>query len=132
MSTHDGDVNRTLAENQAVIESFLSYVDSMGFNDGPFCAFTRIPAKPGRAEEIVSELRKFEAKVRVEPDTLIYALFRDNIDENQIYIYQMYTNVGAFKRHMRTPSYYASINPIVNATDGVAEYRCGSPQFVKR
>jgi quinol monooxygenase YgiN len=123
---------RTTVQLTEQIEGYLSYMDTLGFRPGPIGVFARIKAKSGRAAEIVAEIRKFEAIVRAEKSTLFYGLFCDAADKDLVHVYQFYADREALNRHFRDPGYPPSMNAIMNASDGLPEYRFGQPEFFHR
>lgn len=132
MASHPGDVVRSVKQLTEQIEGYLSYMDSLGFRPGPIGVFARIKAKPGRAIEIISEIRKFESIVRRETNTLFYGLFLDAVDRHLIHVYQLYADRSALNQHFRDPGYLTSMNAIMNASDGPPEYHFGQPDFFVR
>jgi len=133
VSAHKKDVFRTNEEKQAQIEGYLAQMKSLGLGPGPIGVFARVTAKPGRRNEILRELGKFEAIVRDERLTLFYGVFVDAVDPNLTHVYQLYSDWDALCTHMRDPRYLDSLDQIVNASaTGSPEYHFGQPQYFFR
>lgn len=59
-------------------------------------------AKPDRGDELVAAVEDMFETVLNEPDTLVYALHRDNDDPDVVWMYELYATSEGLEEHGRS------------------------------
>jgi quinol monooxygenase YgiN len=58
-----------------------------------------LTAKDGRRDELLAALEPVRAFAQTEPGTLVYAAHTSERDPNKVWMYEVYTDVEAFRAH---------------------------------
>ena len=66
---------------------------------GKVAVYARIPAQPGRREELVSALQAAIDNADTEAGTLLYILHTDDKDPDAVFMYELYTDQDALTAH---------------------------------
>jgi (4S)-4-hydroxy-5-phosphonooxypentane-2,3-dione isomerase len=59
----------------------------------------KIPAQPGKRDQLVEALRGAFPHVEGEPGTRFYILHEDSSDEDAVWFYELYADESAFEAH---------------------------------
>jgi quinol monooxygenase YgiN len=73
----------------------------------------KIPAAPGKRDQLRDALQGLLDNAAGEPDTLFYILHEDKGDENVLWMYELYTDQAALDAHMKTEGFKTAAGPIV-------------------
>jgi quinol monooxygenase YgiN len=84
----------------------------------------RIPAAPGKREELLDALQAMVDQAATEPGTEIYVFHKDLDDENVVWTYELYSDQAARDAHGASPA-MAAIGPKIGALLG------GAPQLIR-
>jgi quinol monooxygenase YgiN len=68
-------------------------------SDQPVAVLARIPALPGRRDELVAALEAAIANARTEDETRYYILHTNDADPEAVLFYELYENEAAFVAH---------------------------------
>jgi quinol monooxygenase YgiN len=66
---------------------------------GKVAVLAKIPAQPGKRDELVAALQAAIDNANTEADTLLYILHTDPKDPDVVYFYELYTNQDALTAH---------------------------------
>ena len=66
---------------------------------GKVAVLAKIPAQPGKRDELVKALQAAIDNANTEADTLLYILHVDDKDPDTVYFYELYTNQDALELH---------------------------------
>jgi len=66
---------------------------------GKVAVLAKIPAQPGKRDELVKALEAAIDNANTEAGTLLYILHTDPKDENTVYFYELYTDQDALTAH---------------------------------
>ena len=70
----------------------------MNHHGGKVAVLAKIPAQPGKRDELVKALEAAIDNANTEAGTLLYILHTDPKDENTVYFYELYTDQDALDR----------------------------------
>ena len=68
-------------------------------SSGKVAVLARIPAQPGKRDELVAALQAAIDNANTEDGTLLYILHTDPSNENDVLFYELYSNQEAFTAH---------------------------------
>ena len=66
---------------------------------GKVAVLAKIPAQPGKRDELVAALHAFIDNANTEAGTLLYILHTDPKDADTVYFYELYTDQEALTAH---------------------------------
>ena len=66
---------------------------------GKVAVLAKIPALPGKRDELVTALQAAIDNANTEADTLLYILHTDPKDPDSVYFYELYTDQDALTAH---------------------------------
>jgi quinol monooxygenase YgiN len=66
---------------------------------GKVAVLAKIPAQPGKRDELVEALGAAIDNANTEAGTLLYILHTDEKDPDSVYFYELYTDQDAFTAH---------------------------------
>ncbi|HEU4842305.1 MAG TPA: putative quinol monooxygenase [Ilumatobacteraceae bacterium] len=66
---------------------------------GKVAVLAKIPAQPGKRDELVAALHAFIDNANTEAGTLLYILHTDAKDPDSVYFYELYTDQDALTAH---------------------------------
>ena len=66
---------------------------------GPVAVLARIPAQPGRRDELIEKLGQAIENAKGEAGTTLYILHTDEKDPDTVYFYELYTDQEALTAH---------------------------------
>ena len=66
---------------------------------GKVAVIARIPAQPGKRDELVKAMEAGIENAKTEDGTLTYILHTDGNDPDAVIFYELYTDADAFKAH---------------------------------
>ena len=65
----------------------------------PVAGFARIPAQPGRRDELAARLQQAIDNARGEDGTLLYILHTNEADPDAVFFYELYADEAALVAH---------------------------------
>jgi quinol monooxygenase YgiN len=68
-------------------------------SNGKVAVLARIPAQPGKRDELVAALQAAIDNANTEDGTLLYILHTDDKDPDAVLFYELYSNQEAFTAH---------------------------------
>lgn len=74
---------------------------------GKVAVLARIPAQPGKRDELVAALQAAIDNAQTEDDTLLYILHTDDKDPDAVLFYELYTNQEALVAHGSSDAFKA-------------------------
>lgn len=74
---------------------------------GPVAVLARIPAQPGRRDELVEKLHQAIANAEGEEGTKLYILHTDENDPDAVLFYELYADHDAFVAHGTSDAFKA-------------------------
>ena len=87
----------------------------------------RIPAAPGKRDELAQALQALLDSAEGEPGTLLYLLNADGADEDVLWMYELYASQEALDTHMASPT-FQSLGPVIGPfLAGRPELHFGAP-----
>jgi quinol monooxygenase YgiN len=66
---------------------------------GKVAVLARVPAQPGRRDELVEKLRAAIDNANTEAGTLLYILHTNDKDPDAVFFYELYTDRDSFTAH---------------------------------
>ena len=69
--------------------------------------FARIPAQPGKRDELVAALKAAIDNANTEQDTRLYILHTNDADPDAVLFYELYTNEAALVAHGSSDAFKA-------------------------
>lgn len=72
----------------------------------------RIPAAPGKRDELAAALQGALATAAGEEGTIYYILHEDKVDADALWMYEMYVDQAALDAHMGTEAFKA-LGPVI-------------------
>lgn len=66
---------------------------------GPVAVLARVPAQPGKRDELVAALQPAIDNANTEDNTRLYILHTNDADPDAVLFYELYTNEEAFVAH---------------------------------
>lgn len=91
---------------------------------GKVAVLARIPAQPGKRDELVAALQAAIDNANTEDDTLLYILHTDDNEPDTVLFYELYTNEAALIAHGTSDAFKA-----IGMT--LREYAGGRPEITK-
>ena len=73
----------------------------------PVAVLARVPAQPGRRDELVEKLRQAITNAEGEDGTRLYILHTDDKDPDAVLFYELYTDHDAFLAHGSSDAFKA-------------------------
>lgn len=74
---------------------------------GKVAVYARIPAQPGRRDELVAALQAAIDNANAEDDTLLYLLHTSDQDPDAVLMYELYTDQAALTAHGTSDAFKA-------------------------
>ena len=74
---------------------------------GPVAALVRVPAKPGKRDELVAALQAAIDNANTEDDTRLYIVHTNDADPDAVLFYELYTNEAAMVAHGTSDAFKA-------------------------
>ncbi len=127
--------NQTREQQLAQIETALDHFRAQGFDklDGPILQLVRATTLPGKRQDMLDTLSKFEPYAQDEVGTLFYGHFADMNDPDVVHSMQVYEDWDALCVHMRKLDYFQFVDPIMAvAAPGSPTYYYGKNLFYFR
>ena len=75
--------------------------------DGPLAMLARIPAQPGRRDELVARMEQAIANAHGEDGTRLYILHTTDADPDAVLMYELYENEAALIAHGSSDAFKA-------------------------
>jgi quinol monooxygenase YgiN len=134
------DMYRSMAqvseeEMAAQMEAHLAQMAAQGYDkvEGPILQYAKATALPGRRDELLEVLKRFQPIVTQEESTLMYGHFPDIDDPDVIHSIQVYESWDVLCAHMREMKYNQFVVPVMSlSAPGSPEYSFGSCLFMHR
>ena len=124
--------NLTAEQQAAQVAAAVADLEKRGFNKikGPIMQLAQTKSKPGRRDDLLRVLAKFEKHVKQEGGTLLYGQYPDLDDPDLIHCVQVYQDWEALRHHMVDPSYFQYLDDILElSAPGALKYFYGSTLF---
>jgi quinol monooxygenase YgiN len=122
----------SVEQQAAQVAAAVADLEKQGFNKikGPIMQLAQTKSKPGRRDDLLRVLAKFEQHVKHEGGTLLYGQYPDLHDPDLVHCVQIYESWDALRHHMVDPSYFQYLDDILEASDPTAlKYFYGSTMF---
>ena len=74
---------------------------------GPVAVLARVPAQPGRRDELIEKLGQAIENAKGEAGTTLYILHTDEKDPDAVLFYELYTDHDAFVAHGTSDAFKA-------------------------
>ncbi|MET0144510.1 MAG: putative quinol monooxygenase [Ilumatobacteraceae bacterium] len=74
---------------------------------GPVAMLARIPAQPGRRDELVAAMQQAITNAESEAGTRVYILHTNDKDPDAVFFYELYDDAAALDAHMTSDAFKA-------------------------